>query len=115
MFSAVYINKGEGVFPSETMGLLGLSVGYIVSFSTLYFIALILGSGSSSNAFTMIGIWIALCILIPGSVHQYIGLKVPVSYMTDFLDANRKETYAVYSLPSETTAEKIESFIPRSG
>ena len=78
----------------------------------LYFVALVFGSGSSANAFTMIGIWIGLCIVIPGAVHQYIGLKVPVSYMTDFLDANRKETYEVYSLPPETTSEKLGHLYP---
>ena len=112
IFSAAYLNNGGEAFPTELMGLIGLSTGYIVSFSLLYFVALIFGNSSSSNAFNMIGIWIVLCILIPGSVHQYIGLKVPLSYMTEFLDANRKETYAVYSLPPETAAEKLGLLYP---
>ena len=42
----------------------------------------------------------------------YISLKVPVGYMTDFLDANRQETYAVYSLPSEKVSEQLVSMYP---
>ena len=60
----------------------------------------------------MIAIWITFCILIPGVVHQYVSLKVPVGYMTDFLDANRQETYAVYSLPSEAVSEQLVSLYP---
>ena len=112
MISAVYLNQIGDSFPTGLLGLIGLSVGYTVSFSVLYFIALIFGANSSSNAFNMIGVWIVLCIVIPGSVHQYIGLKEPVSYMTDFLDANRKETYAVYSLPADTTADRLSDLYP---
>lgn len=112
IFAAAYANSGGQSLPTELVGLIALSIGYIVSFSLLYFTVLILGSGSSSNAFNMIGIWIVLCILIPGSVHQYIGLKIPVSYMTDFLDANRKETYDVYSLPAETAADRLVNLYP---
>jgi len=46
----------------------------------------------------MISIWLIFCVLIPGSVHQYSNLKFPTNYMTDFLDANRKETYDVFKL-----------------
>ena len=112
IFAAAYANSGGQSLPTELVGLIALSIGYIVSFSLLYFTVLILGSGSSSNAFNMIGMWIVLCILIPGSVHQYIGLKIPVSYMTDFLDANRKETYDVYSLPAETAADRLGKLYP---
>ena len=58
-------------------------------------------NSSTVIAFKMISIWLFLCVLIPGSVHQYISLKYPPNFMTDFLDANRKETYAVFKLPKE--------------
>lgn len=111
MSGVVYWNV-NGAFPTEFMGLVRLVSAYIWTFAMLYFIILRRGNGSSSNAFNMIGIWITLCILIPGAVHQYISLKVPVGYMTDFLDANRQETYAVYSLPSETVSEQLVSLYP---
>ena len=112
IFSAAYMNNGIQSYSTELTGLIGLSMGYTAFFASLYFIVLMRGSSSSSNAFNMIGLWIALCILIPSSVHQYIGLKIPMSYMTEFLDANRKETYAVYSLPAEEAAAKLGGLYP---
>ena len=111
MSGVVYLNT-SGAFPNEFIGLVCLVSGYVLFFAVLYFSILRLGNGSSANAFNMIGIWIMLCLLIPGAVHQYISLKVPVGYMTDFLDANRQETYAVYSLPSETVSEQLVSMYP---
>ena len=111
MSGVVYLNT-SGSFPNEFIGLVRLVSGYVLTFSMLYFLMLRLGDGSSSNAFNMIGIWITLCILIPGAVHQYISIKFPVGYMTDFIDANRQETYAVYSLPSDTVSEQLVSLYP---
>ena len=60
----------------------------------------------------MIGVWLLLCVIIPGSVHQYASMRYPVNYMTEFLDVNRKETYATYSLPSETLFSKLQTIYP---
>ena len=46
----------------------------------------------------MIGIWLLFCVIIPGSVHQYVSFQFPVNYMTDFLDVNRKQTYDTFKL-----------------
>ena len=32
--------------------------------------------------------------------HQVANMKVPVSYMTDYLDVVRKDTYAMFSSPT---------------
>ena len=111
MSGVVFLNV-NGSLSNEFIGLVRLMSGYVLFFAMVYFLILRLGNGSSWNAFNMIGLWITLCILIPGAVHQYISLKVPVGYMTDFLDANRQETYAIYSLPSETLSEQLVSLYP---
>ena len=36
----------------------------------------------------------------------------PVNYMTDFLDVNRKDTYATYSLPPETLSARLMEQYP---
>ena len=56
------------------------------------------GNSSSSIAFKMISVWLLFCVIIPGSVHQYVSFQYPVNYMTDFLDVNRKQTYDVFKL-----------------
>ena len=71
ILGVAYINDGLYLWTSNLGGLLLLSVGYILFFSTLFFGVLIYSSGSRSNAFNMISIWLLLCLIIPGSIHQY--------------------------------------------
>ena len=71
---------------------------YIISFSFIFYFINKNASGSSTIAFKMISIWLLLCVIIPGSVHQYVSFRYPVNYMTDFLDVNRKQTYEVFKL-----------------
>lgn len=71
---------------------------YIIFFSFIFYFIINKSSGSSSIAFKMISVWLLFCVIIPGSVHQYISYKYPPNYMTDFLDVNRKQTYEVFKL-----------------
>ncbi len=112
IFSVAFINNGLGMLFSDLGALLVLAIGYTLFFAALLFTALLYSTGSSSSAFNMIGIWLLLCVVVPGSVHQYANMKFPVSYMTDYLDVNRKETYATYSLPPEVLSQKILNLYP---
>ena len=71
---------------------------YIISFSIVFYFINKNARSSSSVAFKMISVWLLFCVIIPGSVHQYVSFKYPVNYMTDFLDVNRKQTYEVFKL-----------------
>ena len=71
---------------------------HILFFSFLFYFINKNAKSSSSAAFKMISVWLMLCVVIPGSVHQYVSFKFPANYMTDFLDVNRKQTYEVFKL-----------------
>ena len=113
ILGVAYINSGLHLWTSDLGGLLLLSVGYILFFSTVFFGVLIYSSGSRSNAFNMMGIWLLLCLIVPSSIHQYVSMKVPVNYMTDFLDVNRKEAYATYSLPTKELSKRLFDMYPK--
>ncbi|WP_126970767.1 DUF3526 domain-containing protein [Gynurincola endophyticus] len=81
-------------------------------FGAFYFINL-KGKGSAGQAIKMVSLWIILCIVIPGTVHQLVTLKYPASYMTDFLDASREETYKIYDLPSDNIAQQLLTIYPQ--
>ena len=98
IFSVVFINN---ILMIDILDLILLSNLYIFIFVLPFYFIIISSSSSTSIAFKMISMWLLLCVLIPGSVHQYVSLKYPPNYMTDFLDANRKDTYAVFKLPKE--------------
>jgi len=71
---------------------------YIIFFSVVFYFINKHARNSSSVAFKMISIWLLFCVIIPGSVHQYVSFKYPANYMTDFLDVNREQTYEVFKL-----------------
>jgi len=91
----------NNILINDAIDLVLLSNLYIFIFLLPFYFIIVYSSSSKSIAFKMISMWLILCVLIPGSVHQYVSLKYPTNYMTDFLDANRKETYAVFKLPKE--------------
>jgi ABC-2 type transport system permease protein len=83
---------------ASIMKIVVLSNLYIISCSFIFYFINKHAISSSSVAFKMISIWLLFCVIIPGSVHQYVSMKYPANYMTDFLDVNRKQTYEVFKL-----------------
>ena len=107
-----YVNHDLALSIDTLCKLILLATGYILFFSAIYFMVLWKGSGSRTIAFNMITIWLSLCVIIPGFVHQIASLQSPAHYMTDFLDTNRKEAYATYSLPSDSLMEHLQEIYP---
>ena len=68
-------------------------------FAAIFYFIVLRSYGSSTIAFKMISIWLLLCVIIPGAVHQFASIVHPAHYMTDYLDANREEAYEVFELP----------------
>ena len=89
-----------------------LFIGYIMFFSSIFYIILLKSQSSSSNAFKMISAWLLLCVIIPGSVHQYASIIYPAHYMTDYLDANREDAYEVFELPTDSIYTHLLAIYP---
>lgn len=105
---AMRTNALSGTF----IGLYALLVLYtFVWFAAFYFINL-KGRGSSNQAIKMASLWLLLSVIIPGSLHQIASLKYPDSYMTDYLDASRDETYKIYNLSADTLKQRLLTAYP---
>ena len=104
IFSVDILILGVGFFNEafsnieSILKIVVLSNLYIISCSFIFYFINKHAISSSSVAFKMISIWLLFCVIIPGSVHQYVSMKYPANYMTDFLDVNRKQTYEVFKL-----------------
>ena len=92
--------------------LILLLVTYIFSFSFIFYFLILKSHGSSAIAFKMISAWLVLCVIIPGAVHQFVSMTYPVNYMTDYLDANRKETYEVFDMPTDSIYLELIKIYP---
>ena len=71
------------------------------------------GSGSTDQAIKMISIWLVLCIIIPGLLHQIISIKFPAGYMTDFIDASRIQSDDIFDLPTDSLQIKLLQAFPK--
>ncbi|MAZ58735.1 MAG: hypothetical protein CMP56_04970 [Flavobacteriales bacterium] len=97
---------------SQVKSLILLSSLYIIFFATIFYFIAVYSCGSSAIAFKMISAWLLLCVLIPGSVHQFASMKYPVNYMTDYLDVNRKEAYEVFELSTDSLYYRLVEIYP---
>ena len=85
---------------------------YILIYFLIFYFLNIYTKNSSNTAFKMISIWLLLCVIIPGSVHQYVNYKYPANYMVDFLDVNRKQTYDVFKLENSELFDMLYEIHP---
>lgn len=84
----------------------------LIWFSVFYFINLS-GKGSANQALKMVSVWLLLCIVIPGSIHQIASLKYPAGYMTDYINAKRDETYKLWDLPTDSVRNRLLVLYPK--
>ena len=94
------------------LSLILISSFYIIFFFIVFYFIVTNGKSSSSNALKMISFWLLFCVIIPGSVHQYVSYKYPVNYMTDFLEVNRKQTYDTFKLKNSDLYNKLLEIHP---
>ena len=107
ILSVGLINSINGIYQSNLLSLIFLSTIYITLWAVVFYFIILKSNGSSPQAFTMISVWLFVCIIIPGAVHQYASIKYPANLMTDYLDVNRKEAYEVFELSQDAQAKKI--------
>lgn len=98
--------------PATLLSMYLLFISYaFVWFAFFYFINL-KGRGSSNQAIKMASLWLLFCVLIPGGLHQLASLRYPANYMTNYLDASRDESYALYDLPHDTIKKQLMEAYP---
>ena len=118
LFSVNILILSIGLFNSgfsevqSVLSLILISNLYIILFFVVFYFLNKNGKSSTSIAFKMISVWLLFCIIIPGSVHQYVSYKYPVNYMTDFLDVNRKQTYDIFKLDNSDIYTKLLEIHP---
>ncbi|MBF24902.1 MAG: hypothetical protein CMP49_00055 [Flavobacteriales bacterium] len=112
MFFVVIVNDAFFSHISEIKSLIFLLLIYVLFFTTIFYFIVLKSYGSSAIAFKMISVWLILCVIIPGTVHQFASIIYPTHYMTDYLDSNRKESYEIFDLPTDSLYVSLLSIYP---
>ena len=103
------------VFKNEFFNLISLFssiILYLLFWFTAFYFINYYGRGSSDNAIKMISLWLGLCIVIPGIVHQVTAILYPVNYMTDYLDVSREQRGEIFDLSSDSLEEELVDEFP---
>ena len=104
-----------GVFENGTsnfFGFLFTIVSYLLFWFIIFYFINYYGKGSSDHAVKMISVWLALCIVIPGMVHQVTSIVYPLNYMTDYLDVSREQRNKIFDLSSDSLELKLLDEFP---
>ena len=112
MVCVAVMNNAIGAYLFELTSLILLLVGYVLFFAAIFYFIVLRSYGSSTIAFKMISVWLLLCMIIPGAVHQFASIVHPAHYMTDYLDANREEAYEVFELPIDSVYLRLFKVYP---
>ena len=94
------------------IGLLSSIILYLLFWFAFFYIINFYGKGSSDNAIKMISLWLALCIVIPGIVHQVTSIIYPLNYMTDYLDVSREQRGKIFDLSPDSLEIKLVNEFP---
>ena len=104
-----------GVFDNDSsnfFSFLFTIVSYLLFWFIIFYFINYYGKGSSDYAVKMISVWLALCIVIPGIVHQVTSIVYPLNYMTDYLDVSREQRNEIFDLSSDSLELKLLDEFP---
>lgn len=105
-----------GAFQNEFgtfIKLFSYIVLYLLLWFSVFYLINLSGKGSANQALKMVAVWLLFCIVLPGSIHQITSLKYPTSYMTDYINANRDETYKLWDLPTDSVRSRLLVLYPK--
>lgn len=104
-----------GTFQNELSTFIELFF-YVALYMLLWFVVFnfinLSGKGSANQALKMVAVWLLFCIVLPGIIHQIASLKYPASYMTDYINAKRDETYKLWDLPTDSIRNRLLVLYP---
>jgi len=105
----------SGTIISEITSLIKLLLivlFYILFWISIFYFINIYGSGSSDQAIKMVSIWLALCIIIPGAIHQISSINYSINYMTEYIDTNRDKSNDIFNLPHDSLRIELLKAFP---
>lgn len=85
---------------------------YGIFWSVVFFLILRKGRGILGNTLKMMGVWLLFSFVIPATVHQVVSIASPVNLMTDLIDADRDQKYALYDEPNDVVEAKLFAMFP---
>ncbi|GAB3885069.1 DUF3526 domain-containing protein [Spirosoma agri] len=98
---------------SAFMLFLATSVGYMLFWFSVCFWVTSLQRSSSTNAMLLLGIWLALLIVLPAALNNYLMARYPVPEAQATTLAQRKGYHEKWDMDKTATVEKFYAHYPQ--
>ncbi len=85
---------------------------YLIFWTILYFVILQKGKSILGNTLQMVGFWLLFTLIIPATVHQFVGITKPVNLMTDLIDVQRDGREELFAQPDSVIDNQIFALFP---
>jgi len=85
---------------------------YLLLWMVIIFFIIRFGSSQADQALKMVGLWLLLTLVIPGTVNQYVLLNKPVDLMMDMIEANREGQSEIFDRPESIIINEAKQIMP---
>ena len=85
---------------------------YLLLWLVIIFFIIRFGKGQADQALKMVGVWLLLTVVIPGTVNQYVLLNKPTDLMMDMIEANRDGQSEIFDRPEDVIINEAKQIIP---
>lgn len=97
---------------TEVILLWSIYILYLVLWLAVLYFIIRFGKGQADQALKMVGAWLLLTVVIPGSVNQYVLLQKPADLMMDMIEANRNGQSEIYDRPKIDIIKEVKLMMP---
>lgn len=95
------------------LGFILLSIFYLAFWFALSFLIVSFKRGSSFNVLTLLSTWVALAILLPASVNNYVANRYPIPEALSTMVKQRDGYHEKWDMDKKVTMNKFYSHYPQ--
>jgi ABC-2 type transport system permease protein len=85
---------------------------YLLIWVLLAYLIISFGKGQADQALKMIGVWLLLTVVIPGSVNQYVLIEKPADLMMSMIEAGREGQDRIFDEEESVIKTKTLEILP---
>lgn len=85
---------------------------YLLLWLAIIFFVIRFGRGQADQALKMVGVWLLLTVVIPGTVNQYVLLEKPADLMMSMIEATRDGQSEIFDRPEDVIIKETKQLMP---
>lgn len=99
-------------FQKELLQFFLIASLYQFLWVVLFALVIFFGKSRTQQAIFMLGFWLFIAIIIPGTVHQITHLNHPTGYMLEYINAQREDRHHIFEQEYNTVLQTVGEQYP---